>query len=37
MIQVKETTYGNFGKCLAISNDSMESYVTIDIRPRIIK
>ena len=37
MIQVKETTYGNFGKCLAISNDTMEIYVTIDIGPRIIK
>ena len=37
MISIKETTYGNFGKCLAISNDSMEIYVTIDIGPRIIK
>jgi len=37
MISVKETTYGNFGKCLAISNDTMEIYVTIDIGPRIIK
>jgi len=37
MIKIKETTYGNFGKCLAISNDTMEIYVTIDIGPRIIK
>ena len=37
MISIKETTYGNFGKCLAISNDAMEVYVTIDIGPRIIK
>ena len=37
MISIKETTYGNFGKCLAVSNDSMEIYVTIDIGPRIIK
>ena len=37
MISIKETTYKNFGKCLAISNDAMEIYVTIDIGPRIIK
>ncbi len=37
MISIKETTYGNFGKCLAISNDSMELLVTIDVGPRIIK
>jgi hypothetical protein len=37
MISIKETTYGNYGKCLAISNDKMEIYVTIDLGPRIIK
>lgn len=37
MISIKETTYKNFGKCLAISNDTVELYVTIDIGPRIIK
>lgn len=37
MISIKETTYKNFGKCLAITNDAMELYVTIDIGPRIIK
>ena len=37
MISIKETTYKNFGKCLSISNDTMEVYVTIDIGPRIIK
>lgn len=37
MISIKETTYKNFGKCLVISNDAMELYVTIDIGPRIIK
>ena len=37
MISVKEVLYGNFGKCLAISNDLMEIYVTVDIGPRIIK
>lgn len=37
MINIKETTYLNFGKCIAISNDYMEVYVTIDLGPRIIK
>ncbi len=37
MISIKETTYGNYGKCLAISNDTMEVYVTVDLGPRIIK
>ena len=37
MISIKETIYGNFGKCLAISNDSMELLVTVDLGPRIIK
>lgn len=37
MISIKETVYGNFGKCLAIANDSMEVLVTVDLGPRIIK
>lgn len=37
MISIKETIYGNFGKCLAISNNSMEVFVTVDCGPRIIK
>lgn len=37
MISIKEVAYKNYGKCLAISNDSMEMFVTIDIGPRIIK
>lgn len=37
MINIKEITYSNFGKCVSISNQYMEIYVTIDIGPRIIK
>ena len=37
MISIKEVKYKNFGKCLAISNDFMEVFVTVDIGPRIIK
>ena len=37
MISIKEVKYKNFGKCLAISNDYMEVFVTVDIGPRIIK
>jgi len=37
MIKIKEVNYSSFGKCLAISNDCMEVYVTIDLGPRIIK
>ena len=37
MVSIKEVSFKNFGKCLAISNDVMELYVTVDIGPRIIK
>ena len=37
MISIREVRYKNFGKCLAISNDFMEVFVTVDIGPRIIK
>ncbi len=37
MISIKEIAYKNYGKCLAISNDFMEIFVTVDIGPRIIK
>lgn len=37
MINIKEVEYLNFGKCIAISNDYMEVFVTIDLGPRIIK
>ena len=37
MVRVEETTYKNFGKCVKISNDKVELYVTIDFGPRIIR
>ncbi|MBP0990672.1 MAG: hypothetical protein J5874_05810 [Oscillospiraceae bacterium] len=37
MVSVKEVSYKNFGKCLSISNEAMEMYITVDIGPRIIK
>lgn len=37
MINIKEVTYKNFGKCLSLSNDSMEMLVTVNMGPRIIK
>ena len=37
MIDVKETTYGQWGKCIRISNGSIELYATVDIGPRIIR
>lgn len=37
MIQVSETTYKTFGKCLSISNGTVEALITLDIGPRIIR
>lgn len=37
MITIKEVTYKNYGKCLSLSNDSMELYVTVNVGPRIVK
>lgn len=37
MVSVKEISYKNFGKCLSISNETLELLVAIDIGPRIIK
>lgn len=37
MIEVKETTYGNWGKCIRISNGETELFATVDIGPRIIR
>lgn len=37
MIAIKEVTYKNYGKCLSLSNDSMELYVTLNLGPRVIK
>ncbi len=37
MIAVKELNYGNFGKCVSISNGNIEVFVTLDFGPRIIR
>lgn len=37
MIQLTESTYKTFGRCLTISNGSVEAVVTLDIGPRIIR
>ena len=37
MIDIKETTYGQWGNCIRISNGSIELYATVDIGPRIIR
>ena len=36
-VNFKEVSYKNYGKCLSISNELMEVYVTIDVGPRVIK
>ncbi len=35
-VKISETNYKNFGKCLVLSNDIAELYVTLDVGPRII-
>lgn len=35
-IQIKETDYENYGKCVHISNGTIEVMVTIDMGPRMI-
>lgn len=38
MVSIREeAAYKNFGKCLSISNESMEILVTVDVGPRIIR
>ena len=37
MVKTKIKDYLNYGKVLAISNDVIEAYVTIDVGPRIIR
>ena len=37
MVSIKEVTYKNYGKCLQLSNESIELLVTVDLGPRIIK
>jgi hypothetical protein len=36
-ISIKETTYGQYGKCIALSNGRVELMVTVDMGPRIIR
>ncbi len=36
MVNVKETTYKNYGKCLKLTNGEIEAIVTVDIGPRIV-
>lgn len=36
-VKLEETNYKNFGKCLKISNEDVELYVTLDMGPRIIR
>ena len=36
-IKVKEITYGQYGKCVEISNGSVELVATLDMGPRIIR
>ena len=35
-IEITRTTYENFGKCVKMSNGTIELYVTIDVGPRVI-
>lgn len=37
MIDIKETTYGQWGKCIRLSNGSIELFATVDFGPRIIR
>ena len=36
-MNIKEIDYGVFGKCVSLSNDHIEVYVTVDFGPRIIR
>lgn len=36
-VKVSETVYGEFGRCIRITNDIADILVTIDIGPRVIK
>ena len=36
MVKHEYINYGYFGRCLKISNDSIEALVTVDIGPRVI-
>lgn len=36
-IKVKEITYGDYGKCVEVSNGKVEIVITIDMGPRVIR
>jgi hypothetical protein len=36
-IEVKEITYGEYGKCVQVSNGKVEIVATLDVGPRIIR
>lgn len=36
-VAVREVNFKNFGKCIEISNGSIEALVTVDLGPRIIR
>lgn len=35
-MEIKEIQYGNYGKCVSLSNGVLQAIVTIDFGPRII-
>ena len=37
MIKIEETTYQSYGRCVKVSNGSIEVYATLDIGPRLIR
>lgn len=36
MVKISEISYGNFGRCVKLSNPAAELIVTVDVGPRII-
>jgi hypothetical protein len=36
-ITIRETEYGNYGKCIEISNGKADIVVTVDVGPRVIR
>ena len=37
MVKFEEVTYKSFGRCISMSNGSIELLATVDIGPRIIR
>ena len=37
MLQISEIEYAPFGRCVRISNEKIELYVTLNFGPRIIR